>query len=315
MFKYLSRIKRSLVVVLAGLVLYVQVTGPVLAQPVGQNRPAVTQQAFPAEAAKVHVILLVYDKIVKDRDGKEQGKNFALACQKDIRAFRSILEEGFGAKKDRLVWHDFTGKNPATDKPWTPEEVVKYLRNLRLGANESVVVFHSGHGAFANPLLVDRSHYVEINSGGIYRATLRDLLKCKNPRALILLTDCCSKFNPTPEMIKQMFRAAAVNGQSVQNLFLRVAGVIDITAAENGTCGVANYSGSNPANAGSAFTVALLRLMYDADKTYTGWKDFFPTLREETVRASSNLREPSHRARAFILDEKTPAPVQAPALP
>jgi hypothetical protein len=56
-------------------------------------------------------------------------------------------------------------------------------------------------------------------------------------------------------------------------------------------------------DAGSAFTVALTRLWYRQDVTFTTWRQFFSKLRPETNTASAG----QHRARAFHLGDETPA--------
>ncbi len=95
-----------------------------------------------------------------------------------------------------------------------------------------------------------------------------------------------------------------MNVQTVRNLVLKEARIVSITAAEDGKSAVAMFNGANPGDAGSAFTVALMRLWYTPDQTFTTWSHIFPALRRETGLASGG----AHLARAFqlpIMEEPT----------
>ena len=267
-----------------------------LPRPLASVAPAV-KQAVPAEASKVHVVLLVY------------GPNdwFGDACRADVRGFKEMLEAGFEAKKDRLVFHDYTAKNPTTEGDWTPEEILDDLETIEVGLNENIVVFHSGHGAIGDLSRPEETHILQIcGKRTIARKTLQDKLRVKNPRGLTILTDCCSSHRPGIAMNRGPIGRFLVNSASVRNLFLRFAGNVSITAAENGTGALPTYSGPNPGAAGSAFTVALLRLLADGERTFGSWTDLFPVLKQETYAASSNLPgNRPHYAHSFAIDEIT----------
>jgi Caspase domain len=292
------RFKLSLLGMLTALLLIHQVDGPVFAQystQVHESRvTAISAQT--AEASRVHVALLVYGP----------NNHFGNACRNDVCAFRVMLEQGFGVKKDRLVFHDFTGLNPQTGLDWTSEQIMAYLADLRLGANESIVVFHSGHGAIADPSRPEETQFLSLNHGNMNRGNLIATLRAKQPRALILLTDCCSSIVPgvgAGRGLAASTKEANVNAQTVQALFLQVKGVVSVTAADVGDSALAGFQGANPAGAGSAFTVAMLRLLCDQTKAFRTWKDFFPVLRDETFQASQVPDCLPHRAHAFVIEE------------
>lgn len=253
-----------------------------------------SQKAVLAEASKVHVVLMVYGP----------STAFGNACRADIAGFKVMLEDGFEAKRDRLVYHDYTGKNPATGMDWSPREILENLETMRLGSNESIVVFHSGHGHIQDLNRPEETQYLSIDRGRMSRKTLRDKLRAMNPRGLTILTDCCSSHVPSLAMNRGSDAQRRFNAVSVRNLFLRLAGEVSITAAENGTGALPVYSGANPGAAGSAFTVALLRLLADGDRTYQNWTDLFPVLKRETHAASSNIPGCSpHYAHSFAINE------------
>jgi hypothetical protein len=265
------------------------------------------QGGYPAEASRVHVVYLV----------NNHGDDFGTACQKDCDGLRAALEKGFGSYRDRLVHHDLTRGNPLTKQPYTLEQMQDYIRDLELGPNDIVVVFFSGHGRIADPTRPADSHFFLVTNGvpgagqqafEIRRGWIQSTLLARNPRALVILSDCCSAFHRAPPAagVRGLdLGQPRVNPATVQALFLRVRGLVSITAAEDGTCGITGYRGANPGNAGSAFTVAMLRLLYDPSHTYSAWSDFFPTLRQETALASGN----AHQARQFHLPASSPLSV------
>ncbi|MBM3997781.1 MAG: hypothetical protein FJ303_27105 [Planctomycetes bacterium] len=240
----------------------------------------------PAEATKVHLVVLGYTP----------NDNFGKACRDDIEAMKETLG---AALKDRLTIHELSDKNPKTGKFWTKDEVMNYLQAMQIGPNESIVLYHSGHGRIADARLPERTHRWQINSGEeVSRGAMTDILRCRHPRALIVLSDCCSAIVADRQGACEGTddSGADLNVDTVRNLFLRANGVISITAAEDGTCGIIGYRGTNPAAAGSSFTVAMLRLCY-VNQVYADWNAFFPDLRTETFRTSGE----AHQARAFHL--------------
>jgi hypothetical protein len=307
MFASLKKAKSMLYPGLAAMLLGLCLAGSTLAAPPGQG-----QQAYPAEASKVHVIYLV----------NNHGDSFGIACQKDCDGLRATLNQGFGIYQNRLVHHDLTRGNPLTGRPLTQAEMQDYINSIRLGSNDIAVVFVSSHGRMADLAQPEASHYFQVTDRvptpqpkqrpdpavcelELRRGWVQSTLLAQNPRAVIILSDCCSAFNPRPPMAGVRgfdLDRPTPNAATVQSLFLRVTGLVSITAADDNRCGIVGYSGANPGNAGSAFTVAMLRLVYDQGHTYSTWGGFFPTLREETYRASSDVPNATpHRARAFHL--------------
>jgi len=245
------------------------------------------------EADKVHVVLLVYGK-----DG-----NFGAACRKDVHAFAKMLDQGVEQKTDRLAFHDYTGLNPSTFRSWAPKEVLADLGRMKVGGNDSIVVYHSGHGMIVDPKAPESSQIVLTDEGPIQRGDLLSILNAKRARGLVLLTDCCSSYPESPVARNVARSNFTYNIRTVQNLFLRVRGLISITAAEPGDGATPAHVGSNPGQASSAFTVAFLRLMCNQGRTYGTWTELYPALRQETADASALEGTPLHRAHAFRMQE------------
>jgi hypothetical protein len=156
----------------------------------------------------------------------------------------------------------------------TPANVAAYYNNLRLGANEALLFFDSGHGGFAG----DR-HILTLAGGNIDRGRLLAAMGRHNPPLAVVLTNCCSN---------QMGALAFVNAypdgnkEVMGNLLLRARGLVDATAAEKG-----EFAWCGPR--GGCFTLALAGLWasqpqpLDADRDGTiQWAEVAKKLRDDT---------------------------------
>ena len=272
----INRRKLLLAATVTAALLALQIFTPAFAQP---------GPKYSAEADKVHVVLLVAGA----------DSNIGNADMADVAAMRHAISASFASDRKRVVFHDLTGKNPATGRHYTGPEILARLKRMKVGSNDTVLVFHSGHGGISDKKHPEASHVLTVDGGQVNRIDIMNTVLAHQPRALIILTDCCSSFMGSQVSLTD----ETVNTKTVRNLLLRPVGVISITAAEDGKEAQASYKGTNPANAGSAFTVALTRLWYRHDVTFTSWKTFFPMLRQETKAASGG----THQARAFRLSE------------
>lgn len=254
---------------------------------------------YPDEADKIHLILLVA--------GYSDG--IGGPCLNDCKAIKATLEASL--TKKQLAVYDFTGKNPKTDQWYTPKEVIETVKGMRVGKNDSVFIYHSGHGEIGDRKQPEASHRLFIDKGQITRMQLQKPIEAMQPRSIIFLTDCCSNFREFKAAdggVRELQGASGPNVKTVRNLMLRPVGVVSITAAEDGRSAIATYKGPNPAKAGSAFTVAMLRLWYNQDATYASWEQFFPVLKTETGKASGG----QHLARAFQILENGMAGTTVP---
>lgn len=168
----------------------------------------------------------------------------------------------------------------------TPRKVLDYYRNLQTGPEEAVLFYYAGHGAIdrargAKPAWA-RGHYLALNAGTLYRSDVYDAIKAKNPGLTIILTDCCSADVPArpadytttddgaptvapPRELSHLCRC----------LFFRHRGVVDRTAAWDGTCGYSD------AGIGNWYTAAITRMFAapqqwvpDSGRSFAGWDSF-----------------------------------------
>src|SRR5262249_17813415 len=121
------------------------------------------------------------------------------------------------------------------------------------------------------------------------------------PRLTVLLADCCSSRTGTgqsaagtvaPARSQTGSGRAVGSGSVARDLFFRHQGRVIIGAAKAGTT-----AAGNPRKGGSYFTVAFCSLINVSTSRFDGnrdglvdWREFFPVLRQETERVSTNDR-------------------------
>jgi len=243
---------------------------------------------------------------------------------KDVAAMRSAINAAFAKDRKRVVYHDLARVNKKTGKPYSSDEILAHLKSMKVGQNDNILVFHSGHGCITDKNRPEETHILFVDGGSFARKDIRSILWDKQPRALMILTDCCSSFTKAAavkitldeeeeqELVEVAFvdqsrasKGPSLNAATIRNLLLKPVGLVNITAAQDGVMAIAGFKGENPGQAGSAFTVALMRLWYSRNATFTSWEQMFPKLRNETNRASGG----QHHARAFQIATRRAASV------
>jgi Caspase domain len=250
------------------------------------------------EADKVHLIVTGYTKV--------NGEDIGPDCRADLTAVQAMFSSTFqGSWRNRLEIHPLYGD------AWTADKIRQYLQDMPLGTNDVVVFYHAGHGSIQDPSRPVDTHSLLVNQGILRRGEVKRLLLGRNCRGVIILTDCCSSM---PQFGNDRSMSASpeprLNRETVRNLFLRLRGMVDITAAEVGT-NAGNTQMDNFAGARGAFTVAFLKVASETH-VYTHWQDFFPALRQMTQTSSGGR----HQAQAFTIREETGDAAQVmPAVP
>lgn len=176
----------------------------------------------------------------------------------------------------------------------TADRVRDYYAHLPAGPDDALVFYYSGHGATDTE---GRGHYLDLEEGGpLFRGDLRRAMFQRNPRLVVVLTDCCSNRKPAgskgvePEAPQPAATIPEPNPAALvgrcRRLFLEQQGTIDI-----------NASTYDPANrteevawghaTGGLFTESLAALLNDptdSDPAPT-WESFHAALRARTMRA------------------------------
>ncbi len=192
------------------------------------------------------------------------------------------------------------------DGEMSEKMVLDYFRKLKASPQDTLVFYYTGHGGFypeKGHLLAMRNYY-DLKTGRqtkyavVDRKELLAAMARHNPRAMIVLTDCCAstqlplvpggdKKTP-PDMNRKPVLNGNGQGELLRDLFFKSRGVVNITAARTGTAAEGRRN-----EGGSHFTVALWKLLkekpqpFDRDKNgVVEWKEFFPALENLTEQES-----------------------------
>jgi hypothetical protein len=244
--------------------------------------PAVAQTS---ELRKVHALLVL------DTNGANQvGESVKVDKENMLEVLKVLPRE----KVETTV---LEGRNA------TPAGVLNYYEKLQTGPSEAILLYYSGHGG-TDP---NQGHVLGLAAGLLTRARLRQAMEQKNAGLVVLLTDCCSTaFRMPPVPMAPQFTP---DPRVVRDLFLRSRGVVDITAAREGS----SAWGDNLD--GGVFTRALRQLamassLRELDSNHDGtlsWDEFFPRLRSETQKAFKEYkREMEEKGKPVTAKEQTP---------
>jgi hypothetical protein len=131
------------------------------------------------EAARVRIL------IVADTDAREGA-----ACALDANNLKAVLVAGLKKQKldGRFTIDMLTGRNVSA------ENVLKHYRELKVGTNESLVFYYSGHGAYHS----QKGHLLTFSQGDLARSTLLAAMHKQKPQLTVVLTDCCAILDDAP---------------------------------------------------------------------------------------------------------------------
>ena len=211
----------------------------------------------PTDATRVHVL------VACDTDA---GGGISPGVKLNRDRMEKVLTDGFRGRDKVADITVFTGANVTRDR------ILSYFQNLDSRASETLVFYYSGHGG-SRPAGKEFQHYLALTHGtALFRADLRRTMESKPHQSTILITDCCSNHKRYDR--RQMERArhelaylfgeddpaqmpSDVDRRTIDCLFLRHTGVIDITAASPSRD---QFSWSND-QIGGLFTYALVRAL------------------------------------------------------
>jgi hypothetical protein len=250
------------------------------------------------EANHVH-FLIVADTL--------DSKSKLLGLDLDSKSMQETLRKALGqqgyreGKQGRFTITVLEGTNASEQR------IFHYYRNLQAAPKKDTLVFYyTGHGGF----YIDRGHRFNLKNwlleGGktkayaaeVDRSDLMAAMARHEPRALIVLTDCCATVGAATlaserkQTKEDAFNDLAAfpegNGEVVRDLFYRSKGVINITAARTGT-----PASGDRKKGGSFFTVALVQILRagSANLDRNGnqvveWDEVFPALARRTEKES-----------------------------
>jgi Caspase domain len=210
------------------------------------------------------------------------GGNFGAKVADDARNIIATFRDTFAkaGKADQLKPHLVLGKDV------NPDHVLRLIHGLNVRPHDTLVVLYSGHGGMESR----NNHILAFHHGELEKNRLLSAMTAKNPRLTVLLTDCCSNGVEPKHVVpkylpKPMKNGAVMEWNTMESLFLRHSGLVDISASEPGFSAQLDH-----VKAGSLFTNALIRVLKtpqvdlirhldrDGDR-WLQWDELLPELR------------------------------------
>lgn len=275
------------------------VASPLLASGSGDDPAAhLARKAAPEELKKLRALLVI-----------DADSNLGPSVEKDRHNLEWLLRTNLPA--DRLQITILRGKQASRDN------ILRHYKTLKTGADETLLFFYAGHGA-----IHEGKHCFTPKIGAsttlIPRAEVLRAMVEKKAGLVVLMSDCCS----TPDTrVRGEEDSSPLRGLKepslhpvLRCLFFQHRGVVDVTAALDGTASFGD-------NKGGVFTRAMCDLLrkelkaLDKNKdNFLSWQEFFEILSKKTeenfgrlVRAEGldvrKLKQKTQKPRAFKLAE------------
>lgn len=169
--------------------------------------------------------------IVADTDDPTIGEMIAVS----VASLPDRLQDVPRLKKDDI--------RILTSRDVSPAKILREIAALRVDADESLLYYHIGHGAYdrrraqGDP---SSGHFFAIGNGrgDLMRKTVRDRLLAKNAQLTVLISDTCnvSSFANPPRLPQMMTKAYGENW-ILAHLLTMHTGVIDISGSSTGQYG------------------------------------------------------------------------------
>lgn len=195
----------------------------------------------------------------------------------------------------------------------TAANVVKHYKGVKAGPDDALLFYYAGHGA-KDPTKGNAFMPQQGKAKPIFRTDVRDAMKQTGAGLVVLLTDCCSTkmklldWGGTRAVYGNGAAAAAIH-PTLEALFFRHKGVVDITAASDGQASWSDLS------EGGVFTRTLAKqivrppVSMDADRDgMLTWKEFYPVLHKESDGAFIAWSAQMRRLGEAV-EQKTQVPV------
>jgi hypothetical protein len=226
-------------------------------------------------AKNVHLRVLVFG----DTNDSSIGQSVAT----DIDAYKKLVLNVKAAVEPegvKTTFDVFSGDNCSYDK------LNEYLEDF--SCNGDIVLFiYNGHGGRSHK---DESKFPRMCLGSNYESKwmkisdLNDKLRNKNPRLMVVVTDCCNSYYDRRGDDNESaygITSNQSNGDGLRQLFLHYKGEVCITAASPGEYGWGTTQGG-------MLSLNFLDVIYkfDAKGNSANWNDFMRVVTENTYNNS-----------------------------
>ncbi len=191
-------------------------------------------------------------------------------------------------------------------KAATKKEIVSLYESLEVKPTESIFFYFTGHGAQVR----GGDHVLKMADGELFKRTeLRDLLRAKEARLTVMITDSCSNTIPEQPSYAMAPRMMGIIDYDVcRFLFFRHAGFVDINSA------TPPQEAVMVEKRGSFFTYALCNLLSGSNDMVSDrsgrvtWQSFSDVLTERTASQFEMYYENNEDFAALFGDQKTQTP-------
>lgn len=232
---------------------------------------------LPAVALADNVKLRVF--IIGDTNDNSIGQSVSA----DIRSYKKLISDIQEAVKSEGVTTTvdvYTGNNCSYDK------LDAYLDNLSC-RNDIILFIYNGHGGRSHQ---DQSKFPRMCLGSNYVdkwmkvSDLNDRLRAKNPRLMVVMTDCCNSYYDRRSGGKENaygLTSGTAKGDGFRELFLHNKGEVCITGSSPGEYGWG-------ANDGGIFSLNALDMFYDFDSkgSDADWNSLMQAISDKTYNHS-----------------------------
>ncbi len=232
----------------------------------------------------------------------------------DVFRLRGALTFAFSEHSSRLRLYP-----PLVGQSVTVSAVETFFKDLKSRPEDTLLFYYSGHGDI-RPELGHVLNFANPDGNGrriLPRSELLGFIKAKNPRLMVVVTDCCSA-------IRKQFIAPAPQAPGVPFvppewavagcLLLQHRGVVDITASCPGQAAFPNVTG-----VGGIFTDSFAGLLdrfqlFRLDKNKDGfvnWNEFYSELENDaqsgfaSLQYTMKMRKRTQRCRVPILSSRS----------
>jgi hypothetical protein len=195
-------------------------------------------------------------------------------------------------RQDLLRWVERGGKAV------TREQILHDLDNATVSPTDTLMFFYGGHGS-----IDEKGHALPLATGStVYRSEILERMMKKNPRLVIIITDCCAvveQSNSLPYRGKDTIDPLVPREYNVRilwNLFVQHRGLVDINSSSPGESawGLANTGNEQK---GGIFTTAFTDLLFsptavldDNNNGFVEWDEFFAHLKKATNNTYGSMR-------------------------
>jgi hypothetical protein len=215
--------------------------------------------AAKAANARLHVLYIA------DTDDEKVGTGFAAGA----RLLNKVITEVKEGREAKFKLWELKGSDV------NPNRILDAVRNLGVQRDDALLVAYFGHGGMDK----QRNHYLATNRGDLYRDVLREEMDRTGAALQVLITDCCSSVAG----VDPPNRRVPAEWAGFKQLFFESTGVVDFTAAADGTFGWANL------DSGGFLTLALTRLLCkpvteidDNSDGRVSWEELFEKVQVDT---------------------------------